>query len=203
MNKSENTFRDKLLDMEKPNSNYREKYEKEVKAMLEKKLNYLWRVGFVVLGLVGLLVAISFAEMASSRGGDDSLRLFARLVTVPGAVLGLAWSVLMGWVAVTGKLNLRTQPARMAAIGVALGFFFVAYFMFRFVVPITVENPTDYRSILGVQLALIGFFFVVTVGICLLLRIAYRTEFKTREKLLEIEYRIAELAEKVEGKSEK
>ncbi len=203
MNKSEKIFRDRLLDMEKTSTNYREKYEKEVKAMFEKKLNYSWRVGFVALGLAGLLAAIPFAELASKRMGDETLGLFIRLVTVPGALLGLAWSVLMGWVAVKGKLNLRTQPARMAAIGVALGFFSTACFMFTFVVPITVENPTDYRSILGIQLALIGFFLVVTIGICLILRIAYRTEFRTREKLLEIEYRIVELAEKVEGESAK
>jgi len=35
------------------------------------------------------------------------------------------------------------------------------------------------------------------------LRILYGTQFQTREKLVEIEYRIAELAEQVESKSSK
>ena len=37
MNKFDKTFDEKLIEMEKPNPTYREKYEKEMKNMLEKK----------------------------------------------------------------------------------------------------------------------------------------------------------------------
>ena len=38
MNESDKTFREKLLDMEKPNASYKKQYEMEVLAMVEMKL---------------------------------------------------------------------------------------------------------------------------------------------------------------------
>ena len=167
--------------------------------MLEKKLNYFWRAGFAILSLLGLLAAIPFFELASSRMGHNDLGVFVRIVTVSGGMLALAWMVLMGWIAATGKFNLRNQPARMAAIGIAFGFFFMLYLMLVFIFPIALNEPTD-RSIIGIHIALIGFFFVVTIALCLIIRALYRVGFRTREKLLEIEYRLADLAEKFDSK---
>jgi Na+/proline symporter len=202
MNELDRTFRNKLLDVEKTNATYKQRYEKEVRAMFEKKLSYLGRAGFAALAVVGLLAALPFADLAFSKVGAG-MGFYARVVTVPGLVLALAWAVLMGWVAIRGKLSLRTLPPRIASIGIVLGFFCIVLYLFVFIVPITRNNPTDWRSIFGIQLALIAFFFLVTIGLCVVLRILYRTQFQTREKLLEIEYRIAELAEKVESKSSK
>ncbi len=200
MNKKDKTFRDKLLELNKPNQSYKDKYEKEIKKMLEKKLNYLWRAGFGVLSILGLLTAIPFFEMASSTIGQDDLGFFVFIVTISGLILALAWMILMGWIAFTGRLNLRNQPAYMAGIGIAIGFFLMAHFMFIFVLPIAMIEPTDYRSICGIHLALLGFFFVVTIALCLIIRALYLVGFRTREKLLEIELHIADLAEKFESK---
>ena len=79
----------------------------------------------------------------------------------------------------------------MATIGIAFGFFFMLYLMLVFIFPIALNESTD-RSIIGIHIALIGFFFVVTVALCLIIRALYRVGFKTREKLLEIEYRLAD-----------
>ena len=162
MNRADRTFRDRLLDTEKPNPTYKKKYQKEVQAMLEKRLNYFWRAGFAVLSVAGLLAALPFIEMALTRMGPSDLDLFVRVVTISGALLAVAWAVLTGWIAVRGRLNLRTQPARIAAIGIAFGFFLMAYFLFVFILPIAMVYPTDYRSICGIHLALMGFFLVVT-----------------------------------------
>lgn len=203
MDKSDETFRDKLLEIEKPNVNYKEKYEKEIQAMLEKKLTSLGRAGFAVLAIVGLLAAIQFGGPAFSKLPANEVGFFIRAVTVPGLVLALAWAALMGWVAVKGTFNLRTQAPAIAGICLLLGFFFIAEMMFMFVVPVTFENPIDWRSIFGTQLALMAFFFLITIALCVILSILYRTEFRTREKLLEIEYHLAELAEKIQGKPQK
>ncbi len=127
------------------------------------------------------------------------LGLFVRAVAILGAILPLAWMVLMSWIAIRGKLNLKNQPVHMAVIGIALGFFCYYPFMFTFVLPIALQYPTDYRSKCGPQLALIGFFFVITLGLCLMLSVLCRAGFRNREKLLEIEYRILELSEKLEN----
>lgn len=202
MNKKERTFRDKLLELNKPNQSYKDKYEKEIKKMLEKKLNYLWRAGFGILSLLGLLVAVPFLKLAFAHmGRQNDLGLFVRIVTVSGAILALAWMVLMGWITATGKLNLKNHPTYMATIGIAIGFFLIAYFLFILVLPIAIIEPIDYRSICGIHLALLGFFFVVTISLCLIIRALYRVEFRTREKLLQIEYRLADMAEKLENKN--
>jgi len=174
--------------------------------MFEKKLSYLGRAGFAALALVGLLAALPFAELTFSKVGSG-MEYVVRIVTIPGLVLALTWAVVTGWIAARGKFNLRTMPPRIAGIGIVLGFFGIVLYLFVFIVPVTLNDPTDVRStwsgVLGIQLSLIAFVFLVIVGLCVVLRILYRTQFQTREKLLEIEYRIAELAEKVESKSSK
>jgi len=199
MNQSNKTFSEKLLEMEKPNITYKEQFEIQLQTSLEKRLNYAWRVGLLLLGVAGLLIAIPCGQMAFSRISRE-LALFVRIVYLSGMVLALSWAILMGWVAVRGKLNLRLQPAYIAIIGIALFFFFMLDFTGRFVLPLARDEN---KAIFGTLLVLIGFFFIVTFVLCLILRVLYRAEFKTREKLLEIEYRIAVLAEKIEAKPDK
>ncbi len=200
MNQSNKTFSEKLLEMEKPNTTYKEQFEQQLQTVLEKRLNYAWRVGLAILGIVGLLIAIPCGEMAFSTRVGSGLALFVHIVYLSGMVLALSWAILMGWVAVRGKLNLRIQLSRIVTIGIALGFFFMLDFTGRFVLPLARDEN---KPVFGTLLVLIGFFFIVTFVLCLILRVLYRAEFKTREKLLEIEYRLAELAEKLEAKPEK
>ena len=199
-NQSNKTFSDKLLEMEKPNTTYKELFERQVQEVFEKKLNYPSRVGLLVLSIVGLLIAIPCGEMAFSTRVGSEFALSVLIVYISGMVLAIAWAILMGWVAVRGKLNLRIQLSRIVTIGIALGFFFMLDFTGRFVLP---SARDENKPVFGTLLVLIGFFFIVTVGLCLILRVLYRTAFKTYEKLLEIEYRLAELAEKIEDKSDK
>jgi hypothetical protein len=197
MTEKDTAIRERLLDMEKPGIANREEYQKRMQAIVSRKLSFLERIGFAALAIVGLLAALPFAELSFSKVGSG-MEFVVRIVTIPGLVLALTWAVVTGWIAAGGRFNLRTLPPRIAGIGIALGFFGIVLFMFVFIVPITMQDPTDARSILGIQLSLIAFFFLVIVGLCVVLRLLYRIQFQTREKLLEIEYRIAELAEKVE-----
>ena|GEM_PF-6614222 len=76
-----------------------------------------------------------------------------------------------------------------------MGFFLIVTLMFALLFPIALEN----RPLLGAQIALMGFFLLVTVGLCTILSVLYRTQFDNQEKIVEIEYRLADLAEKLEG----
>jgi hypothetical protein len=76
----------------------------------------------------------------------------------------------------------------------ATGFCSLVTLMFIFVMPIPHEES---RAVLGTQLALIGFFLLNAIGLCVILGVLYRGQFKSREKLLEIEYIIADLAERI------
>ena len=200
MNKKEETIREGLLAMEKKDIDKKSEYEKQINAMVSKQLSFPARFGFAALAIVGLLFALPFAEMSFSKVGPG-LEFIVRIVTIPGLVLALTWAVVTGWIAARGQFNLRTLPPRMAGLGIILGFFGIVLFLFIFIVPITLHKPTDASSIFGIQLSIIAFFFLVTIGLCVLLRILYRMQFQVREKLLEIEYRIAEIAEKDESES--
>lgn len=199
MNRTDKTMSERLVDEEKTNTTHREEYQKLMQAIVSRKLSFLERLGFAALAIVGLLTAFPFAELSLSKIGSG-MGFIVRIVTIPGLVLALTWAVVTGWIAARGLFNLRTLPPRIAGIGIALGFFGIVLFMFVFIVPITMQDPTDARSIFGIQLSLIAFFFLVIVGLCVVLRLLYRIQFQTREKLLEIEYRIAELLEKIETK---
>ena len=79
-----------------------------------------------------------------------------------------------------------------------MGFAVITQLMFMYIIPITRENPLDLRSVLGTQLIFTLFFFLIILVLCVILKKIYNSEIKTREKLLEIEYRIADIAEKLE-----
>ena len=69
MNKSQESFRERLLEAERPDPSYREKYEREVHAMLEKRLTAVGKwghIGFLIMGLgfTGLFGTL-FVEMLS------------------------------------------------------------------------------------------------------------------------------------------
>jgi len=59
------------------------------------------------------------------------------------------------------------------------------------------------EPIWAIQVVVYGIVFLMVTSLLMVLTCIRQSELKTREKLLEIEYRPAELAEKVEGKSEK
>lgn len=166
--------------------------------MVEKRISCIKRLGVAVLALLGILLMFYFADFALSRFGSNALKFFVRVVTIPGVILSVIWFILMSWIAVRGMFKLRTLPGYIISIGIALSFFVVASMMFQFVVPVTWDNPIDWRSIFGIQWAFTAFFFIISIGICMVLCVLYRSEFKTREKLLEIEYRLAEISEKIE-----
>ena len=199
MSELDKSMSEKLLNMEKPNTAKLAEYQRQMQTILSKKLSLFGRVGFAALAIFGLVAALPFAELSFSNVGPG-MKCVVRIVTIPGLVIALAWALLTGWIAASGRFNLRTLPPRIAGLGIALGFFGVVLYLFVFIVPITMHDPTDARSIFGIQISLIAFFFLVIVGLCIVLRLLYRIQFQIREKLLEIEYRIAELAEKVENK---
>ena len=196
MNESNETFGDRLSNLEKPDPAYRRQYERQVQAMLEKKLSPIARTGFALLALLGLWGVLEFGRYAFKDAGSGDIVFIMRVFMVPPFFLSVAWTVLTGWVAAAGKLSFRTHRPYIAAIALAMGFFLIVTFTFVFFIPIAIEN----KPLLGTQIALMGFFLLVTTGICVILAVLYRTQFDNQEKLLRIEYRLADLAERLEPK---
>jgi hypothetical protein len=190
MNNSEKTFRDKLLDMEKTSANYREKYEKEVLAMVEEKLTGIrkWQiigclilsVGFVVLfGTLAVIVPKEFPW-------------WGRLAWAIGALFGLVFAGVYARLLKKGAINLRKDKVDIAWLGWGL-------VVIIGTIALVFSGKLPDR-VVGVHWLVSTLFFLVAAGVLLLRAHIQRSEVNTREKLLEIEYRIAELTEKIEGK---
>lgn len=197
MNMHSNSFTDRLLAMEKTSPIYKEQYERKVRAMLEKKLSRIQRAGFAILAVIGICATILFFNMAQKKQ-EDIWRLF----TVPPLVLAFIWTLLTGWVTVTGKLRLRSQRLGIIIIALALCFFTVVAFVLIWIIPLSRRDISD-LPVLGTQLALVGFFLVNTIGLCVVLAGLNRLDFRSREKLLEIECRLVDLTEKIDNISKK
>ncbi len=201
MNKSNKTFRNELLDMEKPNVNYKEKYEKEIHKMVEKKLGVFGRVGIGLLAATGVLVILAFVDLlqwAVPTEGISNTVTYGFILS--GLVLAVVFTILTVYLVIFGRFGLRIKPSLIVGVGAAMFFFLIVARTFFTELILLQINPQDWRVKLQEQLAVAIFFMLVFVGLYLILRILYRLEFRTREKLLEIEYRLVELTEKIESK---
>ena len=201
MNKSNKTFRNELLDMEKPNVNYKEKYEKEIHKMVEKKLGVFGRVGIGLLAATGVLVILAFVDLlkwAVPTEGISNTVTYGFILS--GLVLAVVFTILTVYLVLFGRFGLRIKPSLIVGVGAAMIFFLIVARTFFTELSLLQINPQDWRVKLQEQLAAAIFFMLVFVGLYLILRVLYRLEFKTREKLLEIEYRLVELTEKIESK---
>ncbi|MDI6450785.1 hypothetical protein [Anaerobaca lacustris] len=195
--KPDRTLRERLLEMETPNAAQQEAHRQRVQVILDTRLSGAKRVGFAALALVGLLTAIALSSPAFDppRNWDESFAaLLYRLFAIFGFLACVAWIILTSWAAYTGVLRRRHRPWVMTTT-LAMGFVYLALPVFTFVVPLSHKGGPP---LLGTQLSLMAFSLLNTLGLCVILGVVYRGQFKSQEKLLEIEYRLADLAEKIE-----
>ena len=194
MSEIDKTLRERLLNMETLHPMTKGTYREQVQAMLDTRLDIAQRIGFALLALVGLLTAIGFSGPASTDTHNMEGTVLYQVPMIFGFLVSAAWTALTGWAALRGVIR-RTHRPWIAATALAMGFVYIVTLMFIFVTPISQEES---RTALGTQFTLVGFFLLNTIGLCAILGVLYRGQFKSQEKLLEIEYRLADLAEKIE-----
>src|SRR5687767_7696359 len=109
----EPTLRDQLCELEPQNPLLRERYQQEMKAMLEKPLGFRAKL-FLAAVLVGSLAIMVFLAVQALIHVE--LPTLARLGMAGGAVFAAAWAFLCGRALRRGTLELRAEPAAQAAI---------------------------------------------------------------------------------------
>ena len=189
MNKPDKTFRDELLNIEQPNINYKEKYERQVKEMFEKKLTGINKWAHIGGLIMGIGFAVLFGTVAVVI--PKEFPLWGRSIFALGAVFGLLIIGLEGWILKKGTINLMQD--NMAMAGLAWAFIVI---LATIVLVFSGKLPD---RIVGVHMLAYVLVFEVMAAVGLIRAFIERSELKTREKLLEIEYHIAELTEKIEG----
>ena len=154
--------------------------------MLEKRLGTASRAEWIFWTLFGLSLATLFGYVAIWSYGD--LPLWGTGTFALSAVFGLIYAGISAWIAYSGRLLVNIQPPAMA--GLSWGFTVIVVTIFLVAMP---------DSIAGVRALVGGLVFLVMAAVFLLASRTEQAELRTKEKLLEIEYRIAELSEKLDS----
>ena len=130
---------------------------------------------------MGIAFTILFGTLAIIV--PTGLPLSGRLIFAVGALFGIGWAILGIRIFWRKSMNLRTDTA--AATGMA---------WVLVVIVATFAMVTAPDTIVGLRMIVCSLVFLVMGGLFLMRHVIEQSELKTREKLLEIEYRLAELA---------
>lgn len=187
MSRIPHDFPDRLMACESATPAYREKYQKELQAMLEKRLGGIQRASYLLMTIVVAALAVIFGSCAVIGATSDDLPIWGTIIFAAGAVFGLLFAALGGWIAVTGRIRLKTQAPAIAHL---------AWGVCVLTVTVSLLAAPDLPDpAVGNRMVLFSLAFLVMAAVFLLGSRTEQAELRTKEKLLEIEYRLAELAE--------
>ena len=119
----------------------------------------------------------------------ENLPPLARVAFVIGAVFCLTDAFVVPLLARRGTMNLRTDPMRVAGLTWGFVVMMVVFFMV-----ISGLHPDSTR---GVMMVVTGIVFLIGAGLILIRTVIEQSELRTREKLLEIEYRLEQLTDEI------
>jgi len=187
MTEQRRPFSERLIRCESPTPALREKYRKEIHAMFEKKLGPWGRAMWAFWTVFGLAMAVVFGVTIVYAYGD--LPPWAIAGFGLGVFFALGCAALSGWIAWSGRLQLKRQPPAMVGLMWVFIVFYVTLLM--------VFAP---QSIVGLRMLISGLVFLVFGVAFLLAGRTEQAELRTREKLLEIECRLADLSEQLKPK---
>jgi hypothetical protein len=184
------SFRERLLELEQMTPAVKERYDKEVQTMLERRITGIGRwfvIGFTVISVVlavllGALVIIPpLAEVPQ----------LARIPVAATALFSVGFAIFLLRILRRGSFDLKSD----ASFLIGMIWLFVVLMLIMFMV-ISLLIPD---RIIGLWLIICGLVFLLIGAVFLIGHGIARSELRTREKLLEIEYRLAELAEMVKA----
>jgi hypothetical protein len=177
-------FRDKLIDAEAEDPALRAEYERRLKAMLETPLTTSRRLGSVfAMFACGTTVVLCGTIAFRYRAGPPAVLAAMGL----GIVFGLAGVVLLGRMLTRGSFRRDRDASQQAGLIWVFVSLMVTIFMLA----------GGIGSIQGVGLTVIGIVFLIGAGVMLLRTVVEQSELRTREKLLELELRLAKISEEL------
>ena len=184
MNEANRVFRERLLDAEQVTPALKERYHKELQAMFERKLSGMRRWVWLGSAIMGLGFAILFGTLAIVLPAE--FPWWGRLGFAAGALFGVGFGLLGLKVFRRGSLDLKFDS--WAYSGMAWGLP---------VMVVTVAMVCAPDDVVGLRMILSGLVFLVMGAVFLIRYVIEQSELKTRENLLEIEYRLAELTDRM------
>ena len=186
------SLRDRLPELEPLDPTYHARYQQALQAMLEKRLPAAGRWLLVGTTLLSLGIAVYLGTLAAVK---TELRPLARLGIAGGAVFALGWVALGVWILRRGTFDVKAHPAVMAVLT-----WVMAVFLVTFALVLAPQAPDPNQGLLA---ALGGLTILVGAGVGFLGARIQQAELRTREWLLGVEYRLAQLAEELTRKQRK
>jgi uncharacterized membrane protein YidH (DUF202 family) len=185
MNESQQKFRDRLLSAEK--SLPTEKYRKEMADLQERKLSPAQRTIIAIVAAGTLVAAVYIGWLAATP--PRNLPMLARLGLGLGAICSFALAAVAAGAVKRGKMRRKIDPNQMVTI------IFVAVVVFAPMMLGLMDQVADVAKRVEIGSSALLFF---GMG-CFLLLITRgeQMELRTREKLLEIELQVQQLAEEI------
>jgi hypothetical protein len=183
MNHSHQDFRDRLIRAQKMSPEYERRYREQVDDMVSLRLTQAQRRLHIVGAACFLAVGIaSFLVPAIRDSLGEGLRLRGVLI---GAMF-VVWSGYFVWMAWRGRYDPRTQP--VIAGGLSL---IIPIVIALTLLPGSLGELREYVAAFSIALLLL--LWIVAVKLI-------RLDYGLKEKLLELDCRIAELAERLDQK---
>jgi len=187
MTNESSRFSDRLVESDQMTPACRDKYEKELKAMLLKTLTPAQRIGwwFSTLMCVGFFVAFGYFAVTATK----ELPVLVRGSFALGSIFGLAMAIVAGRVAWKGVMHRKIHPNALTGGAWAFLVIFTVIMLL-----VTGKHPDSVRSVYMVLSVLV--YFLMGVAFMITNRID-QTYIRTEEKFLQLEWMLAELAEKL------
>ena len=186
MGQFEDRFRDELINSEKTNSQLQEKYRKELENMLERKVEgwKLW--AHVLYAIVCLGIGIRATIVGFSYYSTIEFTLVVHRALGAIGLFLLMKTVLIIWIIWKGRMDLVRMPIVYSWLAWSLS----ALVSYMFIACSSLA--------LSVKVLIFALLILLVVSVIHIYQIMRTGGLKTREKLLQIELKLAELSEKFE-----
>lgn len=188
MPKANYEFRDRLLELEPVTPALKDRYDQQIQAMFNKPLTGVRRWSWLISGVLSSVTALVFAAAALFTPAAEC-PAYVRVGLVVGVLFAGAWAVLGLRVFKHGSINLKTDTAMYYGLAWVFPVFLITMFM--------MFAPND---LVGLRMITGGMVFLIMGAVFLLRGVVERSELQTCEKLLEIEYHLAEIEELVKAR---
>ena len=173
-----NITREQLLALEPGTSALRADYERSLAAMLEVPLSRTRRISLAMVLVASVASAGLFAALLLTETVPGKTRIAFGV----GVGFALAWIVYCARILRRGTYRRKSDST--TAAGMVFGF--------------TIVTAIGFALVMGRRLdpfLMFGFLFVVPAAVILLRTVVEQSELRTHERILELEYRLARLAD--------
>lgn len=189
MDNMQDNFRKRLLESEHFSPELKEKYNREVAMLFEKKLTAPRK--WIMMGQIALMLGLAAFFLYKGIAFSE-LPIFARIGYGVGVVFALSFAVLLFSIIRRGSINIKSDSNWY--VGLIWVFLVIMITLFMLI------GARMHDTVRGVSMVLNGLVFLIGGGVVMLQNNIHQAQLKTQEKLLEIEFRLAEMKEIMERK---